>query len=224
MQNYINQAFKKNILIFLSVFIISGLSSDTGKTIVYLSDSSKEPVSRTLKLSGSGSELLAEQLLSFSEEKIFMSAEHHVYKWEFKKPGKKIDVEGRREGNEIFIKGIKKGKSYDKTFEIDDHPWFQAWEIGLDSFILDPSPEVKFWSVSPDMPKPGLFTAVKMGEEKIEISGKTWTAQKVFISMKGFSPKIFSSIFWFEPETGLLLKSEYKMFGSRSGESLQEVK
>ena len=107
---------------------------------------------------------------------------------------------------------------------LNENPWFQAWEIGLEPFILSGEKEMKFWSVNPGMLKVGLFTAVKSGPEEIEVNGVVKSAERVDITMKGLGPRLFQCKFWFQPETGVMLRSYFKVFGSKSGEYLKELR
>ena len=196
-----------------------------GSTFIYEIEKSKKGATRTLSTGyqeEGGIEL--SQLTPGKSEKILMSREYDVVRWEMKNEKKKLEIVALRKGNEIVIEGSKKGKPYGEVIQIDATPWFQAWEIGIDRLMLGNDTLTRFWSVNPDMLKAGLFTAVKAGKELIPVGGEEREAERVDISMKGFSTRLFRAVFWFEPGTGILLRSRYNIFGSESTEFLREVR
>jgi hypothetical protein len=212
----------KYILLTLPFLLLS--ATTTQRTCIYVNELSKNKSERSLVLNYSGDVLVAEQISPGMKEKMYMSEDHQLSRWVMENSNKKIDISGERKGNEIILTGTKKGKDYDKNHEIDGNPWFQAWELGLEPFVKGGEKEMKFWSVSPQMLRIGLFTAVKTGLEEIELNATKKSAERVDITMKGFSPKLFHCEFWFHPETGVMLRSHYKIFGSESGEYLKELK
>ncbi len=214
----------KNNLILFFLLLLFTFSSDPSRTYVYNIETKKESETRILSIKKSEAGWVIEQTLALANEKIFVTADHQVTDWILIKTDKEIHIKGSRKGNEIILKGTKKGKPYERTQEIDDNPWFQVWEIGLDKFVVGAEKEIKFWSINPNMFKAGLLTAVKAGRKDIMVNGLTRSAEQVDISMKGFSPKLFSAIYWFDPGSGVLLKLNFQIFGTTIREVLMEVK
>ncbi len=137
--------------------------------------------------------------------------------WEYEYPGEETRVRARREGNKILLKGINKGKTIEKTFKINNMPWNQTFNIGLERFALSPAKELRFWSIGtmgPGRMKITKFAAKKKAEENINLDGQPLTAIHIQMSMTGLLSVFWKGHYWYRKSDGVFIRYQGKGSGS----------
>jgi hypothetical protein len=139
-----------------------------------------------------------------------LNPDFSTMKWKFTNPGKKIDLDVLRTGNTITLKGIYKGSPIERVIPVNNDPWIEQWEIGLESFIMSGEKEKTFWSVNPnDVNQVGEFTVTKKGIEAIDFNGSKTDAVWVKVTLAGILGNFFHFDFYFRQTDGRLLVEQY---------------
>jgi|GEM_PF-3490345 len=139
-----------------------------------------------------------------------LNPDFSTLRWKFTNQGKNIDIDGMRTGNTITLKGMYKGNTIDRVIAVNNDPWIEQWEIGLESFIMSEDKEKTFWSVNPnDVNQVGEFTAAKDGVETIDYNGSKIDAVKVKVTLAGILGSFFHFDFYFRKTDGRLLVERY---------------
>jgi hypothetical protein len=121
-------------------------------------------------------------------------------------------VEIRREDNQITV--IQDEETFTK--QIDTSPWY-ATTNSLADFIVSDDEKTSFWTVSANFEEmssidEGMsviqFSAQKKGREQISYSGIEIEALKVRVTFPGWRSLFWSADYWFDPDDGVLLRSE----------------
>lgn len=112
-----------------------------------------------------------------------------------------------REGRTIRAEGTFRGKPFRKSYSIDDDPWVEFHELGLDGFASSDRPSITFWTI--DRRNMGIvkFKAEKTGKEEIEIGGTRQRAVKASLSLTGILSVLgWRARFWLRAEDGRYLR------------------
>lgn len=133
--------------------------------------------------------------------------------WQFENPKEKTKVTANRKDNKIFLSGIHKGKQINKTFKINELPWNQSFNIGLEKFARSTETSIKFWAIGTTGPgdmKITKFNVKKKGVEKIILKGKEVEAVHVRISLSGLLSIFWSGSYWYRKADGKFLRYKGK--------------
>ena len=133
--------------------------------------------------------------------------------WTFEYPGENIHVAASRTANTIRLKGRGRGKEIDKTFEIDEMPWNQTFNIGLEGFALGKESSMKFWAIGtkgPGYMKITRFKVKRKGNETIDVNGQKVEAVYVTISLTGLLSMFWTGHYWFRQADGTFLRYKGK--------------
>lgn len=193
-------------LFVLTIFIFTSISV-YGLTLQYKQNSISNGMNLILNMNSidTGYHLTASSPLNGDSDYVLDTASNTI-KWKFLNPVKKVDLESTRVGNTIKMKGKYEGNSIDKTVPINNDPWIEQWEIGLESFILSEEKEKTFWSINPkDVNMIAEFIAVKNSNETIDFNGTKVETVEVKLSLTGILAIFFNSTFYFRQSDGRLL-------------------
>jgi hypothetical protein len=114
-----------------------------------------------------------------------------------------------REGRTIKAEGIFQGKPFRKTFQIDDDPWVEFHELGLDGFAAADRTAITFWTIDRRNLNLVKFRAEKAGEEEIEAGGVRQGAVKAKLSLTGVLSVLgWRAWFWLRAGDGRYLRLE----------------
>ena len=133
--------------------------------------------------------------------------------WAFENPKENTTVTASREGNKIFLKGRSRGKPIDKTFKINELPWNQTFNIGLEGFVLSSEKSMKFWSIGTKGPGNMKITKFKVKRKRIEtitIKGKTVESVYVTISLTGLLSIFWTGNYWYLKSDGRFIRYKGK--------------
>lgn len=133
--------------------------------------------------------------------------------WDYEEPAGKTRVTANRKGNEIFLRGLYKGKKINKTFKINELPWNQTFNLGLEKFAISTREKMKFWSIGTSGPgdmKITTFNVKKKGVEKITLNRKGVAAVHVQISLTGLLSLFWKGHYWYRKADGTFLRYKGK--------------
>ena len=116
------------------------------------------------------------------------------------------DIIATRDGNTINLEGIRFGKPYQKSVEIDDRPWYQPLSFSLRSFLCSEEEKTSFWVVRADKIEIVALTAEKLGVENISFDGSQVPAQKIEIRAEGFYSSFWHATYWYRESDNLFLR------------------
>jgi len=205
----------KNILIVLFVPICSFILSRM--TRVYEEKTGKEVTTHrfVIEPSSSGYAIDLQSLTGDSviKQKFELDRNLAALSWTFEYPGENINVIASRKGNKIFLKGRGRGKEIDKTFDIDELPWNQAFNIGLEGFAPAAENSLKFWAIGtrgPGYMKITKFKIKRKRNETININGKEIEAVYVTISLTGLLSMFWTGNYWYRKSDGKFIRYKGK--------------
>jgi len=144
----------------------------------------------------------------FEKQKSFLnicSYDGSTLKWQIKEKGRH-DIVAERIGNTLNITGIRFGKPYSKTVQIDDRPWYQPLSYSLAEFLDSDKDMTSFWVIRADSIEVLPLTARKIGEEKIYIGDLEIPSQKVEVRAEGFKSKFWHSTYWYRKSDNLFIR------------------
>jgi hypothetical protein len=145
--------------------------------------------------------------------------------WTFENPGDNTKVSASREGNKIFLKGQSRGESIEKTFKINQLPWNQTFNIGLERFTLTPEKSMLFWAIGTKGPGNMKITRFKVKKKKIEtitLKDNEIEAIHVTISLTGILSIFWTGKYWYRKSDGVFLRYKGKN-GPGTGVSVMEL-
>ena len=119
--------------------------------------------------------------------------------------GKK-ELQMTKDRGVLFIASKDRGKERLLSHKIGELPWVQDFKFGFQPFLATDAKKYAFCIIHPDKLDVHDMIAVKDLEESVEIDGKTYEAQRVKISLKGFKKKFWTGYVWFDKENHLMLK------------------
>jgi hypothetical protein len=133
--------------------------------------------------------------------------------WTFDNPKEKTNVTATRKENKIFLQGTDRGKPITKTFKINDLPWNQSFNIGLERFALSSEKTMLFWAIGTKGPgnmKITKFKVKKRGIETIDLSGSQVEAVYLTISLTGILSMFWTGNYWYRQADGGFLRYKGK--------------
>lgn len=114
--------------------------------------------------------------------------------WSYDHPGTNTLISAVLRNKQIVLNGRDKGKPVKKTYEVDEAPWNQTFNIGLEPFAQSGPEKTRFWAIGTGGPgnmKITKFKVKKEDEETITLEGREVRARHVSITLPGLL-----SIFW----------------------------
>lgn len=146
--------------------------------------------------------------------------------WNYDDPHRKTNVTAARKGNRIYLSGMHRGNPIEKTFKIDELPWNQTFNIGLEHFALGPEKSMKFWSIGTSGPGNMKITTFKVKKKKIEIitvNGKAVEALHMRMSLTGLLSIFWSGSYWYRKNDGRFVRYQGKG-GPGTGVTIMELR
>jgi hypothetical protein len=130
----------------------------------------------------------------------------NTHRWEIQRLDRDTHLTARRVAREIHVSGTLEGAAIERTFEIDDDPWYQAGSLSLRAFAQSNQEKIRFWIL-----RPGKFTAHKleatrMGVASLEVNGEPVNAHKIKVCLTGWKATFWSATYWFRAEDGVFLR------------------
>lgn len=127
-------------------------------------------------------------------------------RWELDIPQQGTCVQASREGNSIQLQGQWRGKTLDRSLDIDEAPWFQALSVSLRPFLKQQQTSTEFWTLRPDKLTVHKIRATKKGRHPLLLDGQEVTADKVEITMTGPAAWLGRGRYWFRASDHVLLR------------------
>lgn len=139
-------------------------------------------------------------------------------KWKYSRPEDGTELSAVRENGVIHLTGTFKGKPQDKRLKIGDGLWYQLMDQSMPAFVMSEQEEILFYSIGTGNNRGamglGEFAAKKLGEENIELNGKSYSCIKVSFVLTVFS-WAWTGLYWYDKNTGMLVQS-----GEKKGNSV----
>ena len=145
--------------------------------------------------------------------------------WTFENPKENTKVTAYRKGDKIFLEGQDRGEPIDKTFKINELPWNQTFNIGLEVFAVSPAKSMKFWAIGTKGPGNMKITKFKVKKKKIEtvtLRGNEVEAVYITISLSGLLSIFWTGNYWYRESDGRFIRYKGKG-GPGTGISIMEL-
>jgi hypothetical protein len=147
--------------------------------------------------------------------------------WSYYDPQKNVKVNASRTGHTIRLKGTDRGKPVDKTFKINDLPWNQTFNIGLEQFAVSSKTSMVFWAIGAGGRGHLKITKFKVKKKKTETitlsrDNKPVEAVHITISLTGLLSIFWTGNYWYRTSDGRFLRYFGKT-GMGSSYSLMEL-
>ncbi|MGD2086735.1 MAG: hypothetical protein PVH61_11160 [Candidatus Aminicenantes bacterium] len=145
--------------------------------------------------------------------------------WAYENSKENRKITAFREGNKIFLTGQTRGEPIEKTFKINELPWNQTFNIGLERFVVSSEKSTIFWSIGTRGPGNMKITRFKVKKKKIEpitIKGKEVEAVYITISLTGLLSIFWTGKYWYRKSDGVFLRYKGKS-GPGTGISIMEL-
>lgn len=214
--------------LLMLLLICTGVSSLNGETRVYKETVKGQVTTHTFHIekspAGCNITLKSETGGTNIEQTFELDTNLSALSWHYEDPGKKTQITAEKKGNKIYLKGIHKGKAIDKTFKIDDRPWNQGFNVGLEKFVLSSKKKMKFWAIGTSGPgdmKITTFSVKKKKTETITLNGKKVEAVHVQMSLTGLLSIFWTGNYWYRKVDGTFLR--YKGKSRRSSSDSMEL-
>lgn len=205
---------KKHLALPLAITLI-GAAYLPGQTRVYEErEGDKITVHRFLiEPSGTGYtiDITSETGSSRTVQKFQLDTGLATLSWTYDAPHTKTKVTAVRKENKIFLKGTDKDDPIEKTFKINELPWNQTFNIGLEQFALSSEDSMKFWAIGTSGPgnmKITKFNVKKKETETITLNstGQRVEAVYITISLSGLLSMFWTGKYWFRKSDGRFLR------------------
>ena len=139
----------KHKFLFLSTFIIlSGLLFTgilSAQTLTYKKNNSSKESNSILEIKKKDVGYLINRYHKKVINVYITDNYFSTLKWTKTDPVNNTDMTVERKNNQIFVSGKLNNEKIDKTFKVDDLPWYQEWRLGLKDFINSKKDETIFW-------------------------------------------------------------------------------
>lgn len=135
-----------------------------------------------------------------------MNKQRSVIEWERKDATEGTDILAKREGSKVTLKGIYKGKPYEKEHDFEDLPWYQLQEASYEELYRSGITKSNFMTIDRKTMRVTEFKAEKQEEESILIMGIQIPAIKYSLGIKGIPAFLFQAHFWLRKSDGRFLK------------------
>ncbi len=120
----------------------------------------------------------------------------------FEKDSKNPPLEIHREGDVLSVKNNTKSKK----LKLGTFPWIQEFKFGFQPFLKSSDKELSFSIVYSKDNTLHDMVATKEKIEKVTTHDKTYEAQKLKITLKGFKKNFWKAEAWFDVQTNLMVK------------------
>lgn len=223
---FIDKVFLKGKIIYSAAAIQSydipdfRFNEDIASAVYVSADGKEERILQTGEFNENGT--LTCQTIR--EGKQYISEEYELEpdlsarKWKYSRPEDGTELSAVRENGVIHLTGTFKGKPQDKRLKIGDGLWYQLMDQSMPAFVMSEQEEILFYSIGTGNNRGamglGEFAAKKLGEENIELNGKSYSCIKVSFVLTVFS-WAWTGLYWYDKNTGMLVQS-----GEKKGSSV----
>jgi hypothetical protein len=139
-------------------------------------------------------------------DSIVMDGNRSTLEWRRRVDAEKTDITAIRNGAMVRIRGVYKGKPYDKALDFGSLPWYEFQEISYESFFATGAESGSFWTIDRKTLAPSRFLAERDGPETIIIMGGPVKAIRYGLSVNGVPHFIFKAHFWIRENDGRFLR------------------
>ena len=136
---------------------------------------------------------------------------------------KGIDIKANLKNDAIVLKGVYKKKQYEKTYPTKGKSWGQFIYFFLSTFLKSNEEKTTFLMIKRDKVEFHTLTAKVEKNEEIDVSGETYNAIRVKVSLSGILSIFWKAYYWFDAETKEFLKFESVMGGPGTPLTIIEV-
>jgi len=146
-----------------------------------------------------------------------VAADLSTLAWTFSDPGRQMELDARRLGNDIILSGSFRGSKVQEKFSAAGPPWNQLFQMGLPPFVRSGKNSHQFRSIGTQGPgelKIGKFTVTRSGEEKVILADHAVAAVRLRIALSGLLSVFWHGDYWYRKGDGRFLRYRGK---NRSG-------
>ena len=136
--------------------------------------------------------------------------------WKNTRKKEDTNFTAKRENNTISVNGIIKGEAINKSFPVNDYPWFQTPGFLLKPFILSDQTSIQFILLRASSAAPILMEVSKIKEETLTIEDTTYDCIKIEMYPPSFLKYFWKAPMWFDKHTGNILKYDGLLGGPGS--------
>lgn len=223
---FIDKVFLKGKIVYSAAVIQSydipdfRFNEDIVSAVYVSADGKEERILQTGKFNENGTltcQTIREGKQCVSEE-YELEPNLSARKWKYSRPMDGTELSAVRENGVIHMTGTFKGKQQDKRLKIGDGLWYQLMDQAMPAFVMSEQEEILFYSIGTGNNRGamglGEFAAKKLGEENIELNGKSYSCIKVSFVLTMFS-WAWTGLYWYDKNTGMLVQS-----GEKKGNSV----
>jgi len=118
----------------------------------------------------------------------------------------------KRQGSNIIVNGVIKGRPYKKIEYAGNDPWLEEMNTGIAELVKTGTREFYYYFFNPsDVTMYLRFKGTYMKEEIIYVNGRKIDALNYRITPDGWMAALWSETSWFSKSDGLFVKNEQKM-------------
>ncbi len=132
------------------------------------------------------------------------SHSYDFQQYDFLSNDKELKYTLLKKGNYLNIKGSSQGKEFSKKYKIN-LPWIQEFAFGLIPFVKSDEAQFKFYILNAKDFSLHKMVAKKAGQEMITLNDKTFSAQKIKVTLDGFRSIFWHGEIWFDSINHYLL-------------------
>lgn len=217
----------RNVLIFL--VLLTGPCLLNGMTRVYEEKTGNRVTTHRFVIettpSGFAIALQSETGNTVIKQTFELNANLDALAWSFENPEEKTKITAYRKKNKIFLQGRDRGKPINKRFDLNDLPWNQTFNIGLENFAVSPAKAMRFRAIGTKGAGNMKITTFKVKKKKTEtiaIKGKKVEAVYITISLTGLLSIFWTGNYWYRKSDGRFIRYKGKG-GPGTGISIMEL-
>ncbi|MCP5050595.1 MAG: hypothetical protein GY940_25750 [bacterium] len=222
----------KTRIILLLIFTLIWSMYLTGKTRVYEEQTEQQVDTHRFTIESRGNgytiQLTTEKDSHKIHQNFLVDDKLATWNWNYHAPHKKTKISASRNGTQITLKGTDKGKPIEKTFDINQLPWNQTFNIGLERFALSDGKKksMRFWAIGTSGMGNMKSTKFKVKWKKTETITLTpgnppVEAVYMTISLSGILSMFWTGKYWYRKSDGVFLRYKGK---NKSGAPVSVMK
>ncbi|HUV06311.1 MAG TPA: hypothetical protein VMX75_01200 [Spirochaetia bacterium] len=128
--------------------------------------------------------------------------------WEYSDSRKGIQLSAYRMGDVIVLTGRREGKRVDRKLQISSDPWFQAYPLSFEKFVVSGHKQRLYWSVNPSDTNAYDFSVTRRGVEEVTVNGRQEQASHLYITLRGFRSAFWHADSWHRISDGMYFRYE----------------
>ncbi|GAB1455407.1 hypothetical protein MASR2M48_07140 [Spirochaetota bacterium] len=135
-----------------------------------------------------------------------MDKQRSVLEWQRSDATEGTDIQASRLGSQVIVKGIYKGKPFEKKHDFGSLPWYQLHEASYETLYKSGINKLSFWTIDRKTLRATEFKAERQSEENITIMGRPIPAVKYSLGISGIPAFLFQAHFWLRNTDGRFLR------------------